>query len=97
MHTQIFLSAPAPFPETMIASNPMYYYEYTMMGWTGSAVKKNGGIPEWVKDGVEPYLDGEKGKDRIAAACEDVRQAVYLCLSRLLSPISVQGWRYIRH
>lgn len=81
----------------MIASNPKYYYEYTMMGWTGSAVKKNGGIPEWVKDGIEPYLDGEKGKDRIAAACEDVRQAVYLCLPRSLSPISVQGWCYTRH
>lgn len=81
----------------MIASNPKYYYEHTMMGWTGSAVKNSGGIPEWVKDGVEPYLDDEKGKDRIAAACEDVRQAVYLCLPRSLSPISVQGWCYARH
>lgn len=64
----------------MIASNPKYYYEYKILGWMGSAAKKDGDILEWVRDCVDPYLDVAKGKARIAAACEDVR-----CLSLLFA------------
>ncbi len=68
---QVFLSAPYPLPETMIASNPEYYYNYTMEGWIGTTMRRPG--LDWVQDAVAPYLDPEKGKARIAAACEDVR------------------------
>jgi len=70
-HHWIFLSSPSPLPETMIASNPEFYYYYTINGWTGSKMKD--GSHDWVKDSIAPYLDAEKGKERIAAACEDYR------------------------
>ena len=56
----------------MIDSNPKYFYEYKMLAWTGSAVKDTGVVPEWINDSTEPFLDPERAKDRIAAACEDV-------------------------
>lgn len=58
----------------MIASNPGFYFQYTLVGWIG----KNARDPtlEWVVDGITPYLDPRSGKDRIAAACEDVSTIV---------------------
>lgn len=77
----------------MIASNPKYYYEYKILGWMGSAAKKDGDIPEWVSDCVEPYLDGAKGKTRIAAACEDVRIMPFLrSYLDSLFPSQVPSW-----
>lgn len=67
--TQITLAAPRPLPEKMIAANPHYYYEFTFSSW-----RKDQADMEWVRDGVNAYLDPEKGYARIAAACEDVSE-----------------------
>ena len=68
--SKIFLSSPRPLPETMIGSNPEFYFNFTMSSWTGG--KKPVDAPEWVKDSIAPFLDPATGKDKIAAACEDV-------------------------
>jgi len=70
-HHWIFLSSPRPLPETMIGSNPEFYFNFTMSGWTGG--KKPEDAPEWVRDSIAPFLDPVSGKDKIAAACEDYR------------------------
>lgn len=66
------MSVPAPLPETMINSNPKFYFESIMRRAMGSAALSNFDNLEWVRDYIEPYLDPEQGLDRIAAACEDV-------------------------
>lgn len=70
-HHWIFLSSPRPLPETMIGSNPGFYFSFTMSGWTGG--KKPADMPEWVQDSIAPFLDSATGIDKIAAACEDYR------------------------
>lgn len=75
---QVFLASPFPLPETMIAANPEFYYHFTLTGWIGTDAKDaKAGNAQWVKESIAPYLDPVRGKDRIAAACEDV------CLSTL--------------
>ncbi|KLO19231.1 alpha/beta-hydrolase [Schizopora paradoxa] len=75
-HHWIFLSSPRPLPETMIGSNPEFYFNFTMSSWTGG--KKPEDVPEWVKDSIAPFLDPATGKDKIAAACEDYRAGASL-------------------
>ncbi|KAI5120486.1 hypothetical protein M0805_006506 [Coniferiporia weirii] len=73
MHTHhwVTLAAPYPLPETMIAANPQFYFEFIFAGWAGSGMKDP--TLEWVRDSIAPYLDPERGRDRISAACEDYR------------------------
>lgn len=66
------MSVPAPLPETMINSNPKFYFESIMRRAMGTTALNNFDNLEWVRDCIEPYLEPEKGLDRIAAACEDV-------------------------
>ncbi|TDL24946.1 alpha/beta-hydrolase [Rickenella mellea] len=70
-HHWVFLSSPRPLPETMIASNPQFYFDYTIRGWTGRTMRDTDAA--WISESIAPYLDKERGKDRIAAACEDYR------------------------
>jgi len=75
-HHWVFLASPYPLPETMIVSNPQFYYEFTAVGWTGSPEEQRS--KEWVKDSIAPYLDPTTGKDKIDAACEDYRAGASL-------------------
>ncbi|KAH8117046.1 alpha/beta-hydrolase [Phellopilus nigrolimitatus] len=73
-HHWITLAAPRPLPETMIAANPEFYFKHTLAGWAGAGSGARGEHePEWVRDAVAPYLDPQRGWDRIVASCEDYR------------------------
>jgi len=67
----VFLSSPKPVPETLIGSNPKWYYTWTLSAWSPKASEQ----PAWVSDSVAPFLDSdeEKVKSRISAACNDYR------------------------
>jgi haloacetate dehalogenase len=70
-HHWVFLSSPSPLPETLIASNPDWYYRFCMNSWMGGTAQ-NQPAP-WIDDSIAPYLDEAQGRDRIKAACEDYR------------------------
>jgi len=67
------LAAPRPFPETMIASNPTFYFRSSYDAMLSAQTKASGETAHWVADGIQPYLDPVRGKDRIVASCEDYR------------------------
>lgn len=83
----------APLPETLIAGNPKFYFEFLFRAWAPDALSSiateedeelkttaSKALPEWVRDGVQPYLDPELGYARIVAACEDVRRLSFILL-----------------
>jgi len=69
----IFLAGRRPFPETMIASNPSFYFRFGVDAMISAKTKALAETSHWVVDSIQPFLDPVRGKDRIIAGCEDYR------------------------
>jgi len=65
----IFLSAPRPFPETLISSQAEFFFTDLFKRWIGPDAKDI----DWVSDSIKPYTDPSRGKDRVIGSCEDYR------------------------
>jgi haloacetate dehalogenase len=63
-----FLAQPAPFPETLISANPVYYLEHTLASWT-----RDGTLSCFDPGALEHYRAMVRQPERIRAMCEDYR------------------------
>jgi haloacetate dehalogenase len=69
-----FLAQPAPFPETLIASNPDFFYETCLLGW--GAAK----ITDFESDMLAAYRKSWRDAAMIQASCGDYRAALHVDL-----------------
>ena len=65
-----FLAQPHPFPETLIASNPDYYYQSCLLGWGASQ------LGDFAPDQMAAYRTAWKDPNCIRAMCDDYRAAI---------------------
>lgn len=65
-----FLAQPAPFPETMIAHDPDWYYESCLLGWGGAE------LDDFDPEALFAYRQSWRWPDTIAAMCNDYRAAL---------------------
>ena len=66
----LFLAQPEPFPETLIAANPNYYYEKSLLGW-GAAELSN-----FAAEQLSAYRLAWNNPETIRAMCDDYRAAI---------------------
>ena len=64
-----FLQQPAPFPETMIAGNPDFFYETCLLGWGAT------GIEAFDQEMLAAYRKSWRDKAMIHGSCSDYRAA----------------------
>ncbi len=69
-----FLSQPAPFPETLIASNPDFFYETSLVGWGASS------LSDFDAEMLAAYREAWRQPDMIHGSCSDYRAAVSIDL-----------------
>lgn len=65
-----FLSQPAPFPETLIASDPDFFYETSLAGWGASS------LSDFDSEMLAAYRKAWRQPDMIHGSCSDYRAAV---------------------
>ncbi len=65
-----FLAQPAPFPETLIAADPDYYFESCLTGW-GSNV-----LEDFAPAHLAAYRESWRDPACIAGMCNDYRAAI---------------------
>ncbi len=63
-----FLARPAPFPETMIGHDPVYFLEYVLAQWTGAK-----DLSAFDPRALEDYRQSFSKPEVIHATCEDYR------------------------
>lgn len=63
-----FLAQPEPMPERLIGSDPVYYLEHTLAGWT-----KDRSLAALHPGALAHYRASMSNPDRIHAMCEDYR------------------------
>ena len=63
-----FLARPAPFPETLIGRDPVYFLEYLLAQWTAS-----GDLSSFDPAALEHYRAAFRKPEVIHASCEDYR------------------------
>lgn len=63
-----FLAQPAPFPETLIGANPVYYSEHTLRSWTRAK-----SLDCFAPEALAHYRALLTAPERIRAVCEDYR------------------------
>ncbi len=68
-----FLAQPAPFPETMIAADPIPFLEQKLSGWSGS--KDLSAFSDGALAHTRTWFSDPK---RIAASCEDYRAGAHI-------------------
>jgi len=68
-----FLSQPAPFPETLIGSDPEFFIKYQMG-------RRHGGLKVFAPDAMAEYLRCFSDPATIHASCEDYRAAASIDL-----------------
>ena len=66
----LFLAQPEPFPETLIAANPNYYYEESLLGW--GATK----ISDFADEQLAAYRLSWNDPETIRAMCDDYRAGI---------------------
>lgn len=66
----LFLAQPYPFPETLISSNPDYFYESCLLGW-GSAK-----LSDFPIEHLNEYRKSWRNDETIRAMCDDYRAAI---------------------
>lgn len=64
-----FLAQPAPFPETLIAADPDYFYESCLLGWGASK------LTDFAPDQLAAYRTAWNDPETIRAMCDDYRAA----------------------
>lgn len=67
-----FLAQPTPFPETLIANDPDYYYQSCLLGWGGAQ------LSDFDPDLLAAYRAAWRQPARIKAMCDDYRAAIAL-------------------
>lgn len=65
-----FLAQPAPFPETLIAADPDYYFESCLLGWGASKIE------DFAQEQLCHYRAAWRKPDVIAGMCNDYRAAL---------------------
>ncbi len=65
-----FLAQPAPFPETLIAADPDYYFESCLTGWGATR------LADFAPDQLAAYRESWRRPAVIAAMCDDYRAAL---------------------
>jgi len=63
-----FLAQPYPLPETLILSNPEFYADWTLAGWS-----RDGGAVNASSAALESYRNQFRDPARVRAFCEDYR------------------------
>jgi haloacetate dehalogenase len=63
-----FLAQPAPFPETLIGKDPVYFHEYLIASWTGAR-----NLSAFDPGALAHYRASFSDPARIHAMCEDYR------------------------
>ena len=66
----LFLAQPHPFPETLISSDPDYFYESCLLGW-GSAK-----INDFPIKHLTEYRKSWRNAETVRAMCDDYRAAI---------------------
>ena len=66
----LFLAQPYPFPETLISSNPEYFYESCLLGW-GSAK-----LSDFPIEHLMEYRKSWQDFETVRAMCDDYRAAI---------------------
>ena len=66
----LFLAQPHPFPETLISSDPDYFYESCLLGW-GSAK-----INDFPIEHLTEYRKSWRNAETVRAMCDDYRAAI---------------------
>lgn len=64
----LFLAQPAPFPETMIGHDAIYFLEHTLASWTARKT-----LEAFDKSALDHYRAAFNEPSRIRATCEDYR------------------------
>lgn len=62
-----FLAQPEPFPETLIAADPDYYFESCLLGWGAAA------LSDFDADQLAAYRAAWRDRDTIRGMCNDYR------------------------
>lgn len=65
-----FLAQPAPFPETLIAADPDYYYQSCLLGWGAAKLE------HFPTSQLAAYRRAWRNPETIRAMCEDYRAAL---------------------
>lgn len=65
-----FLAQPEPFPETLIAEDPDFYYESCLLGWGGSK------LDDFDPEALQAYRTAWVQPDTIHGMCNDYRAAL---------------------
>ena len=65
-----FLAQPEPFPETLIAANPNYFYEKSLLGW-GAAQ-----LSDFADEQLAAYRVAWNEPETIRSMCDDYRAAI---------------------
>ena len=65
-----FLAQPAPFPETLIAADPDYYYQSCLLGWGAAKLE------HFPTSQLAAYRSAWRNPETIRAMCEDYRAAL---------------------
>ena len=66
----LFLAQPYPFPETLISSDPDYFYESCLLGW-GSA-----NLSDFPIEHLTEYRKSWQNAETVRAMCDDYRAAI---------------------
>ena len=66
----LFLAQPYPFPETLISSDPDYFYESCLLGW-GSA-----NLSDFPIEHLTEYRKSWQNTETVRAMCDDYRAAI---------------------
>jgi haloacetate dehalogenase len=70
-----FLSQPEPFPERLIAHDPDYFYEASLVGWGASS------LADFDPEMLAAYRDAWRTPEMIHGSCSDYRAAVSIDLA----------------
>ncbi len=68
MYHWYFLAQPAPFPETLIGKDPIYFLDYTLQSLRGSGT--------FDPEALESYRNSFRDPEVIHATCEDYRAGI---------------------
>ena len=70
-----FLAQPAPFPETLIAADPDFYYHSCLLGWGGAT------LADFDAAQLAAYRAAWRDADTIRGMCNDYRAAIQFDLA----------------
>jgi haloacetate dehalogenase len=70
-----FLAQPAPFPETLIAADPDYYFQSCLLGWGGAT------LDDFDPEQLAAYRAAWRDPDTIRGMCNDYRAAIEVDLA----------------